>query len=124
MKNEHGQEVTELGNFIDVQRQDVNGIPVAAQLVSCNTIEIQAVTNTPQGGDAGHGGFTTITFLDIGGTAWGVEVNGDRKEQPESIVIELLGDTEASTMADALEFAAKSLRAQMAANQKKNPTPS
>ena len=96
---------------------------------SMNVLTVAAGTNTPQGGDAGHGGLTILELTDEGGTSWSliVEEDSGRKtifrsfiisgEQPgknETLIhslkrvrLELYGDSEAATFIAALKFALK-----------------
>jgi len=83
---------------------------VEKTFTSCNILSCEVGTNTPRGGDAGHGGVTLFRLKDEGGTAWDIEMklrNGETLhfENPESITIKLLGDTEAETFLSALKFA-------------------
>jgi hypothetical protein len=71
-------------------------------------LEARIETNAPQGGDAGHGGRTTLILADQGGFAFDPE-----RQQVE---ITVLGDAEAEALADALEWAGQRLR-QMIANE-------
>ncbi len=76
-------------------------------------LKAQVETNTPQGGDAGHGGKTRLTLLDAGGCAFA----GDATE----ITVEVLGDAEAIVLADALTWAGEELRRQIEANPSPYP---
>lgn len=69
-------------------------------------LAVDITTNVPQGGDAGHGGRTTLTFRDEGGFAFGNTATG---MPPESVRIDALGDAEARVLADALLWAGKRL---------------
>ena len=95
--------------------EDIRHTPITLrkQFLSCNILECEVGTNTPQGGDAGHGGRTIFTLRDLGSTGWELEVkdrNGKEFEiEPEEITIKLFGDTEAYTFIDALKFAYKTL---------------
>ena len=79
---------------------------------SANILSIEVGTNTPCGGDAGHGGVTVFKLRNEGGTAWELRCNGIKKEDPEEITIELYGDTEADTFIQALEYALSILKSQ------------
>lgn len=59
-------------------------------------------TNVPQGGDAGHGGRTTLALKDEGSFAFDPDT--------EEIRITVLGDAEASVLADALVWAGERLK--------------
>jgi hypothetical protein len=85
------------------------------EIASANILRVEAGTNCPQGGDAGHGGRTYFSLRDLGGTAWQVRVrssDGQTRviEQPVSIEIVLAGDTEHETFTAGLEFALEALR--------------
>lgn len=83
---------------------------------SANAFKVEAGTNTPKGGDAGHGGITLFKLIDLAGTAWSLVVKrGDHLiiSDPEEITIVLFGDSEAETFARALRWAARELIARM-----------
>jgi hypothetical protein len=65
-------------------------------------------TNVPQGGDAGHGGKTTVSLSDAGGFAFG---DGGVAEVDQTVRIEALGDSEAEVLANALIWAGERLHA-------------
>ena len=69
-------------------------------------LEARVETNVPHGGDAGHGGTTTLTLTDEGSFAFA----GNR----ERAAITVLGDAEAMVLADALEWAGQRLRQMIA----------
>jgi hypothetical protein len=77
-----------------------------------NTLKVVAGTNTPQGGDAGHGGVTVLELRDEGGTCWHLVVEDNagfikRISDVKTIRLELFGDSEAATFIGALKFALK-----------------
>lgn len=84
------------------------------EIPSSNIIEVEAGTNTPCGGDAGHGGKTYIRLSDLGGTSWQIRVHSKGEiinvPEPESVEIILSGDTEASTIIKALELVVRFLK--------------
>jgi hypothetical protein len=85
---------------------------------SCNILEATADTNTPQGGDAGHGGETVLHLTDVAGTDWTIYVDGKEIEfGPHEVELRLGGDSEGETFADALIWAGQSLKAKIAENQ-------
>src|SRR5690606_33809485 len=97
---------------------------VSKEFVSFNILEATVGTNTPKGGDGGHGGRTVFRLKDHASTAWQLNVLHDFGEktvieQPSSIEIVLSGDAEAETFIDALEFAAQELRKQLKLNKGK-----
>lgn len=86
------------------------------ELSSCNIFSIKVVTNTPKGGDSGYGGFTSFKLKDEGNTNWDIFIDGEYFYNPSCLCIDLRGDTEAITLANALIFAGKSLKKQMKKN--------
>lgn len=73
-------------------------------------LKTRVETNVPQGGDAGHGGRTTVTLTNEGSFAFGAaggQVLGN------SVEIEVLGDAEAEVLANALMWAGERLHALM-----------
>lgn len=85
-----------------------------ASFTSANILAVAVTTNAPLGGDHSS---TSLEFTNEASTQWNLVVDGRRFEQPDAIRFELRGDTEAETMIDALEFAARSLREQMLLNR-------
>jgi hypothetical protein len=108
----------------------MKSVEVLSKTFTCmNVLTVVAGTNTPQGGDAGHGGVTVFELSNEGDTSWSliVEEDSGRKtifrsfiiagEQPDKnetlihglkrIRLELHGDSEASTFIEALKFALK-----------------
>jgi hypothetical protein len=71
---------------------------------------VEAGTNCPQGGDAGHGGRTYLAFVDDGGTCMSVVIDGQRIDDVSEIGLIFAGDCERETLVEALEFAAKTIR--------------
>jgi len=82
------------------------------EISSANILSIEEGTNTPCGGDAGHGGETVFKLKDLGATAWQLKCDDFKKDQPKEIELTLFGDTEAETFIEALEFAVSTLKAQ------------
>lgn len=74
---------------------------------------VQAGTNCPQGGDSGHGGRTVFRVLDDGATDLRVRLNGKAEHDVQSVELILGGDCEAECFAEALEFAARTIRGQL-----------
>src|SRR5690242_19458373 len=64
-------------------------------------------TNVPQGGDAGHGGRTTVFLTDEGSFAFGDGRGNAALDQ--TVAIEALGDAEAEVLANALMWAGERL---------------
>lgn len=68
---------------------------------SMNILETTVEHNGFQGGDAGHGGYVTVTFTDLSGTS--MEVNGvDFCGEQFSITFK--GSTERQTFVESLQF--------------------
>lgn len=76
---------------------------------NANCLVATAGSNCPQGGDAGHGGRTMISFEDLGGTVFNVTVADEfgREEttaQAGKVSLLFCGDAENETAIQALEF--------------------
>jgi len=99
----------------------VNIKTVTKELTSANILRMTAGTNTPQGGDAGHGGVTVFSLEDIAGTGWDIEIITDSEvisiDQPKKIILKLYGDCEAETFTRALIIAGVCLNEQIIANR-------
>ena len=83
-----------------------------------NTIEVVAGTSAPIG-EAHTGSQTVIMLHDLGHTtiqSVRVMVRDPENPEPCGLVLVLGGDSEARTIADALEFASKVIRKQLTAN--------
>jgi len=77
-----------------------------------NVLTVAAGTNTPQGGDTGHGGVTVFELTDEAGTDWRLTVeehscNKTLIDNIKRIRLELYGNSEAATFIAALKFALK-----------------
>jgi hypothetical protein len=91
---------------------------------SANILEVEVGTNTPHGGDAGHGGVTVFKLTDHAATAWEIKVvdkNGKttKIEQPQQIELSFFGDTEADTFTDSLKYAIHILSVQTETQKKR-----
>lgn len=78
-----------------------------ATFVSANILKTGIESTGYQGGDAGHGGFTTITFKDEASTCMDIEINGKKLQEKSlnnKIKITFRGDTEQNTLLQALKF--------------------
>lgn len=87
---------------------------ISKEFWSCNAFRVTVGTNSPCGGDAGHGGKTLFRLRNLTSTDWDVFI--DKKEavhSPYELTILLYGDTEAQTFADSLIFAGKTLKKQI-----------
>ena len=83
------------------------------EIWSCNALEVEAGTNGYQGGDASHGSRVYLRLKDLAGTTFCDRVDGeDLDDQPDEIVIALGGDTELSTIKEALRWMISVLEAQ------------
>lgn len=101
-------------------KQDVEknaaGIEVAATFHSFCILSVRAETNTPRGGDGGHGGKTRVAF-----SSEGICCEWEYDEMQEKGELVAFGDCEAEVLIAAFEFAAKSLREQQEYNRKTYP---
>jgi hypothetical protein len=79
---------------------------------SANILSVEVHTSAPRGGDSAP---SSIELDNSSG--WTLVADGKRIERAEMIRLELRGDTEAETVIEALEFAARSLREQMLLNR-------
>lgn len=84
---------------------------------SANAFKVTVGTNTPCGGDAGHGGKTLFRLQNLAGTDWNILVDGEGVIGPDELTIILGGDCEANTFADSLIFAGKTLKKQIRENK-------
>lgn len=95
--------------------REVNGITVETwkrEIVNANILEIEAGTTGYCGGDTGHGGRTYLRFKDLASTDLVASVVTDKFGDTEEVIMEFGGDTELSTLIEALEFALKVLKEQ------------
>ena len=95
------------------------------EFFSCNILEADVGSNCPCGGDGGHGGKTYLKITDGRNTGWNITVKerNDKEyyfEQPKSIELEFLGDTENETFIQLLDFALKELLMRHLNESKKN----
>lgn len=93
------------GYEVDTYKTDIEGI--------CS-IEVEAGTNCPKGGDTGHGGRTFITLRDICCTDMRVSVHDSygrllEEGDADEVTISFGGDEECRNLIEALEFALKAL---------------
>jgi hypothetical protein len=86
-------------------------------MVNANMLTVQAGTNCPQGGDSGHGGRSVLRFINDGATVLSVKVDGKEHEDVSEVELVFGGDTEAATLIEGLEFAARVLRGQFGAGK-------
>lgn len=90
----------------------------ATEFTGACTLGVRVVSTGRCGGDAGHGGRTSVEFKDegsacIGATLWMSDIDGvtlppDCCGYSVKVVVE--GDAEALVLADAMEFAAAEIR--------------
>jgi len=90
------------------------------QITGANILAAHIDTNTPKGGDGGHGGVTNFEIIDEGGTDWCVNIDGKVIPYPKSIKIRFFGDSEAETFLHVIRFTLTSLRKQLKRNNGKN----
>jgi hypothetical protein len=76
------------------------------QFHAASGFHVAVGTNGYKGGDAGHGSRTFFQIQDAGGTDTEIALTPDGR----GVTIQLGGDSELSTFARALEFAAQTLR--------------
>ena len=79
-----------------------------------NILSVKAGTNTPCGGDAGHGGILVFKLTNVGATVWKVRCTDQlgryvEIEEPRELSVELYGDSEAESFVEAIQFAAPAL---------------
>lgn len=86
-------------------------------IIDASILNIEAGTNGYQGGDAGHGCRTYIRIKDVDGTDIRARVLTDRMGNAEGIELVLAGDSELSTIIEAMKFAVKVLEDQIEENQ-------
>lgn len=100
--------------YLKLVEDDLKAQLRSKEFWSCNAFEVTVGTNTPCGGDAGHGGKTLLKLRDLAGTEWAIAVDGKEVAFcPRELVIVLGGDSEAKTFADSLIFAGRTLKKQM-----------
>ncbi len=81
-------------------------VPIEKKCFSVlNTIEAEVGTNGYQGGDSGHGSRTYISLTDLSGTDMRINIINDR-----SIELTFGGDSELTTIIDALYFIIATLK--------------
>jgi hypothetical protein len=111
---------------------DIAEIPIKGKdIEDFNILHVSAGTTSPAGGDAGHGGRTFVSIEDMGGTSWGVRITSHSGQSHsigasldldlKSVEILLGGDAEAETIAEALEFAAATIRESLNASKTGRP---
>ncbi|TRZ90219.1 MAG: hypothetical protein D4R88_04050 [Methanosarcinales archaeon] len=83
------------------------------EISSCNILKVGVETNTPMGGDSGHGGRTILTLENLASTDIECEWNNEAKK----LEIQLGGDTECETFRDCLKFAYLELSRQNIKNE-------
>ena len=89
---------------------------------SANALAVEVTTNTPAGGDAGHGGVTVLVLEDLASTSWSIEVMNEEGvssvcSDPCRLTLIFRGDTECETLIKCLDFAVKHLRKRQRANR-------
>jgi len=84
------------------------------EIIDFDLLEVETGTNTPRGGDAGHGGVTTFRIATDGEYALRVDQDGERKCQ--EIQLTMAGDAACRAFVRALRVATEILEHQMALN--------
>ena len=83
------------------------------EATSANILSVTVETNTPKGGDTGHGGKTVITFKDHASTDMRIKSDNDSTyNNVEEISLLFGGDTEYETLIRCLKFAVYELEKQ------------
>lgn len=77
------------------------------EIALANIVEVEAGTNGYHGGDSGHGSRTYIRIEDLGGTDLTVQ-----QTKENGVVLALGGDSELTTIIEALKFILKVLEDQ------------
>jgi hypothetical protein len=75
------------------------------EITGANIIEVCAGTNSPMGGDTGHGGRTVFPISDLASTDMRMAINGSPAQPIESFMLVFGGDSEFNTFVEALRFA-------------------
>lgn len=85
------------------------------EIYDANILSVEAGTNGYQGGDTGHGSRTyiRISISDEGGTDISARTITDRFGDTHGVEIALGGDSELSTIIEAMKFATKVLEDQI-----------
>lgn len=106
-----GENLKDKQKYLKQVEEDLKTQLRSKEFWSCNAFKVTVGTNTPCGGDAGHGGKTLFKLPNLAGTIWYISV--DEKEVvelPGELTIVLEGDSEAETFADSLIFAGRTLK--------------
>jgi hypothetical protein len=82
-------------------------------IIDANILSVEAGTNGYQGGDTGHGCRTYIRIQNEGGTDITARSIKDSLGRTQGIELMLGGDSELSTIIEALKFAVKVLEDQI-----------
>lgn len=96
--------------YIGQPKVDAFGFSTHTEEDAC-MLQVRVKTNCPMGGDAGHGGVTTLQLIDHGSTC--MEVNGREADRVEIV---LKGDAEFRVLVECLKFAVKALEEQYKRN--------
>lgn len=86
------------------------------EFVDACILEVEVTTNTPCGGDGGHGGRTVVRFIDAGGTDMSESHIKHDGFDAEEVALVLRGDAEARVLAKALIWAGQKLLHQIEDN--------
>ena len=87
------------------------------QIVSACIMRVEVGTNTPRGGDAGHGGRTILDIVMESDASLDVTVGDQTFHDTWRATLVFGGDAEAICIAQALRFAADVLDRQIAVNK-------
>lgn len=73
-------------------------------ILNANALEVEAGTTGYRGGDSGHGGRTYFKITDLASTDLCIESDADEWSEASRVKITVGGDSELTTMIEALEF--------------------
>jgi len=83
---------------------------VGQDFIRANCLRVEARTNGFQGGDAGHGSWAEVCFLNLGGTDLDAKIEKEANGTAKKVILEVAGDSELETLADSLVFAGEALK--------------
>lgn len=117
--SEGGEILKKNKSSIEKDREWEETPPPSRDFQGANVLRCYTDTNTPKGGDSGHGGLTMFQLENLGGTDWRLYVNGKPLLESEFTRFKLVlgGDSECKTLADALIWAGETLKARIAKNE-------
>lgn len=81
-----------------------------AEWRSCCHFDARLKTTGPCGGDAGHGGYTEVSFQDRGGTCMEAGANGGPVRPVANVTLRFRGDDEMQGLATLLDWLNRELK--------------